>query len=358
MSDVVTLRAGGNLYQGWTKISVTRSLEAMSGAFDLELTHKWQGSSDRYRAFMEPIQQGAPCIVEIGGDRVITGYVDDWVPSYDDKQVIISVSGRDKTSDLIDCSIVYPSGQFANQDLTQIARTVCQPFGIKVIVNTDVGAPFQRIQIEQGETPYELLSRLARQRGVLLTSDAFGNLVITRASKQRAGFSLVLGQNVKAARGRFSWRNRYSNFIVKASGAAFGQWDSSPAQTVGGIKAEVKDVEIGRYRPMIIVNEEITTAEGAARRGQWERQRSVGRSNTAEFTVVGWRVPETGKVFDFNQIVPVRDDILGLDEDMLINTIMFSEDDGGRAAVIGVVRPDALDIPPQIEKESSVGGSW
>ncbi|HAS4439637.1 TPA: phage tail protein, partial [Vibrio cholerae] len=240
MSDVVTLRAGGNLYQGWTKISVTRSLEAMSGAFDLELTHKWQGSSDRYRAFMEPIQQGAECIVEIGGDRVITGYVDDWVPSYDDKQVIISVSGRDKTSDLIDCSIVYPSGQFANQDLTQIARTVCQPFGIKVIVNTDVGAPFQRIQIEQGETPYELLSRLARQRGVLLTSDAFGNLVITRASKQRAGFSLVLGQNVKAARGRFSWRNRYSNFIVKASGAAFGQWDSSPAQSVGGIKAEVK----------------------------------------------------------------------------------------------------------------------
>lgn len=109
---------------------------------------------------------------------------------------------------------------------------------------------------------------------------------------------------------------------------------------------------------MIIVNEEITTAEGAARRGQWERQRSVGRSNTAEYTVVGWRVPETGKVFDFNQIVPVRDDILGLDEDMLINTIMFSEDDGGRAAVIGVVRPDALDIPPQIEKESSVGGSW
>ncbi|MGT0149970.1 hypothetical protein ACT691_12195 [Vibrio metschnikovii] len=48
---------------------------------------------------------------------------------------------------------------------------------------------------------------------------------------------------------------------------------SSPSQTVGGIKAEVSDREIGRYRPMIIVNEEITTAEGAALRGKWERQR-------------------------------------------------------------------------------------
>lgn len=358
MNDVVTLRAGGNVYQGWTKISVTRSLEAMSGSFDLELTHKWEGSADRYRAFMEPIKQGEPCIVEIGNDRVITGYVDDWVPSYDDKQVMISVSGRDRTSDLVDCSIVYPSGQFANQSLDQIARTVCQPFSINIIVKTDIGGPFARVQIEQGETPYELLTRLARQRGVLLASDAFGNLVITRASKQRAGFSLVLGKNVKAARGRFSWRDRYSKFIVKASGAAFGQWDSSPSQTVGGIKAEVSDREIGRYRPMIIVNEEITTAEGAALRGKWERQRSIGRSNSAEYTVVGWRVPETGKVFDFNHIVPVRDDILGLDEDMLINTIMFSEDDGGRLAVIGVVRPDALDIPPQAEKTVSVGGSW
>lgn len=211
MSDVV-LKAGGNVYGGWTKISVTRSIESMSGSFDLELTWKWQGSEDKYKAFMDPIKQGQPCVVEIGGERVITGYVDDWVPSYDATQVVISVSGRDKTADLVDCSIDYPSYQFNNQTLTQIANVICKPFGIKVIVNTDVGAAFPRIQIEQGETPHELLSRLARQRGVLLTSDTYGNLVITRSSKERAGVSLILGENVKAARGSFSWRNRYSIF--------------------------------------------------------------------------------------------------------------------------------------------------
>ena len=345
MADNISLSAGGLVYAGWTKVSVTRSLEAMAGSFDLELTYKFQGSSDKYRAFMEPIKQGEPCVVKIGNDPVITGYVDDWVPSYDDKQVIISVSGRDKTSDLIDCSIIYPSGQFVNQTLTQIANTVCKPFGIGVIVKADVGAPFQRIQIEQGETPHELLTRLARQRGVLLTNDALGNLVITRASKDKAGVSLILGENIKAARGRFSWRDRHSEFRVKASGDS---WDVEvPAENVGGIEAVVRDNEVGRYRPIVIVNEDITTVVGASKRGQWERQRSIARSNSAEYTVTGWRIPQTGKVWSINTIVPIQDEILGLNEDMLINTLMFSEDDGGRLAVIGVVRPDSLAAIPQ-----------
>ncbi|AVI67213.1 phage tail protein [Shewanella sp. WE21] len=358
MSEEIVLKAGGQIYEGWTKVSVTRSLDAMSGAFDLELTWKYQGSEQQYKKFIEPIKQGQACTVDIGGERVITGYVDDWVPSYDESTVTISVSGRDKTADLVDCSIDYPSGQFTSQTITKIAEVVCKPFGIKVIVNTNVGEPFQRIQIEQGETPHELLSRLAKQRGVLLTSDTFGNLVITRASKVKAGVSLILGENVKAARGRFSWRQRYSNFTIKAAGAAFGKdWDPAALTSVGGIKADVKDNEIGRYRPLIIVNEEITTAEGAARRGQWERQRSIGKSNTAEYTVTGWRIPQTGKLWNINTLVPVIDEIMGLDEEMLIASIMFSEDDAGRLAVISVVRPEAMDIPAEVVKATKLTGS-
>jgi len=357
MAEPIVLKAGGNVYQGWTKVEVTRSLEAMSGSFSLELTWKWQDSEQQYKAFVEPIKQGQACTVDIGSERVITGYVDDWIPSYDATTVTISVSGRDKTADLVDCSVDHPSGQFNNQTLTQIANTVCKPFGIKVVVNTDVGEAFARIQIEQGETPHELLSRLARQRGVLLTSDTFGNLVITRASKVKAGVSLILGENVLAARGRFSWRQRYSKFTVKAAGAAFGEkWDSSALSTVGGIKADITDSDISRYRPMIIVNEEITTAEGAAKRGQWERQRSIGKSNSAEYTVTGWRIPQTGKLWNINTITPVIDEILGLDEEMLIASIMFSEDDAGRLAVISVVKPDAMDVPAEAAKETKLGG--
>ncbi|HHF0547119.1 TPA: phage baseplate assembly protein [Vibrio alginolyticus] len=358
MVEQVVLKAGGSIYGGWTKISVTRSIEAMSGTFDLELTWRWQDSPSKYKAFMQPIKEGEPCVVEIGDERVITGYVDDWVPSYDEDQVIISVSGRDKTADLVDCSIDMASGQFNNQTLAQIANTVCKPFGIKVIVKTDVGEVFQRIQIEQGETPHELLSRLARQRGVLLTSDTLGNLVITRRSKEQAGVSIILGENVKAARGRFSYRQRFSNFKIKSVGAAFGFNDTADSVTVGGIEANVRDSEIKRYRPTIIVNEEITTADGAAKRGQWERQRSLAKSNAAEYTVTGWRIPQTGKLWNFNTLVPVVDEIIGINKELLISSVMFSEDDSGRLAVISVVEPESFDIPAQVAKDTALKYSW
>ncbi|WP_417880316.1 phage baseplate assembly protein [Vibrio sp.] len=355
--DKVTLKVDGKVYEGWTKVQVTRALDAMAGSFELSLTSKWM--NNKYQAVSAPIQQGEACVVEIGGERVITGYIDDWIPSYDDEQITISVSGRAKTADLVDCSVVHSSGQFNNQTLTQIARTVCKPFGIDVVVNTDVGAAFQRVQLEQGETAHELLARLAKQRGVLLTSDTFGNLVITRTSKEKAGTALILGQNVLAARGRFSWRDRFSQFTVKSTGPSFGEkWDGAGLSSVGGIKAEITDEEITRYRPMIIINEEIATADGASKRGQWERQRSIARSNSAEYTVTGWRIPDTGKLWNFNQLIQVTDQIFGIDKELLIKAVMFSEDESGRLSVISVVPKEAMDIPAQAEKKTKVAAKW
>lgn len=351
--DEITLRVDGKKYGGWTAVSITRQLDAMAGTFNLTLTWKWPDAKSK------PITEGSRCTVDIGPDRVITGYIDDWVPSYDAKTVSIAVAGRDKTADLVDCSVVHSSGQFVNQTLTGIANTVCKPFGIKVVVATNVGAAFPRIAIEQGETVHELLSRLALQRGVLLTSNAMGDLVITRASKEKCGTSLILGENILAARGRFSWRDRFDRYIVKGTGYGGGTtWDDMPLSTVGGQKATITDKEINRYRPRIIVNEDVMTAAGASKRGQWERQRAIGVSNLSEITVSGWRIPETGKLWEPNKLVPVKDEIQGLDGEFLIKTVMYSEDDQGRLAVIGVVPPDALDIPAIAKSMTKQGGTW
>lgn len=72
--------------------------------------------------------------------------------------------------------------------------------------------------------------------------------------------------------------------------------------------------------------------------------------------MTGWRIPQTGKLWNFNTVVPVQDEIVGLDEDMLIASIMFSEDDSGRLAVVSVVKPEAFDIPAEVEKQTTLGG--
>ncbi|MCW4628288.1 MULTISPECIES: phage baseplate assembly protein [Marinomonas] len=356
--DKVILKAAGNAYEGWQKVRINRSLTAMAGTFDLELTWQFQGDVKGYDDFIDGLLTGSECTVDIGKDRLITGYLDDFIPSYDDETITINVTGRDKTADLVDCSVVQQSGQFKNQSLLQIAVIVSAPFGISVINETDVGAAFQRVQVEQGETAGEFLTRLAQQRGVLLTTNGLGQLVITRASKKRGEVALKLGVNIKAGRGRFSRKQRFSEYIVKATGGA-GWEDDQPLENVGGIKSTITDQDVKRYRPLIIVNDEVTTAAGASLRGQWERQRAISASNTAEYTLTGWRNPNTGNLYQINRIVPVTDDIMGINKDMLISDILYSEDnDTGRLVVLSVVDPDALNIPAVAEKSTTISKSW
>ncbi|EGJ03696.1 bacteriophage Mu P family protein [Shigella dysenteriae 155-74] len=186
--ESVILTVDGKLWEGWTEMSVSRSLKAIAGEFELSVTTRWSAAAPRV------IREGQPCTVRLGADTVLTGYIDDFIPGYEAENVEIRVMGRDKTGDLVDCSVVHSSGKWKGVRLEQVAADVCRPFGITVITETPTGEAFASVVLEQGETGFELLDRLAKQRGVLLTSDGAGNLIITRASSVRAGVSLVLGK--------------------------------------------------------------------------------------------------------------------------------------------------------------------
>ena len=175
----VRLTVNGQHYGGWTSINITRGIEQIAGTFQLKVTEKWPGNPAA-----RPVRPGQSCTVSIDGATVITGYIDDVKPEYDSKNRTVAFTGRDKTGDLVDCSAIYKSGAWEKKSIKTIATDLIKPFGIGLIVNADIGAPFEKASIEEGETVFEILDRLARQRGILLTSDGLGNLVRT------AGFGL------------------------------------------------------------------------------------------------------------------------------------------------------------------------
>ncbi|HAT7513539.1 TPA: phage tail protein [Kluyvera ascorbata] len=351
--EAVMLTVQGQQWDGWTEMSITRSLDAIAGEFDLTVTTQWSEAAPR------TIKEGLACTVDIGSDIVLTGYIDDFIPSYDAENVSIRVMGRDKTGDLVDSSVVHKSGQWKGVRLEQLAREIAQPYGISVISETDTGDSFPSVVLEQGETGFELLDRLAKQRGVLLTSNASGNLVITRASKRRASVALVLGENILAARGRFSWRERASQYIVKGSSSAGGStWDDQPAKIIGGRQVSIDDNEINRYRPKILVNEDSLTVGGASTRGDWYKARMMGEANTTEITVAGWRENgDTGPLWQPNILTDIRDPVQNLDTTWLIKTVTFSEGDGGRISVLALVPPESLDLPETKAKGKGKKGS-
>lgn len=155
----VTLKVNGRNYAGWDSVRVTRGIEQIAGSFELSVTDKWSGHAKM------PIRPGDRCQVLIGAEQLIDGYVDDRLPEYSRDSHAITISGRDATGDLVDCSAGIK--QAKGQDLLKVAAEACKPFGIKVVADAHTGKPFADEYAEPGQSVFDLLSTLAGHRGVL-----------------------------------------------------------------------------------------------------------------------------------------------------------------------------------------------
>lgn len=339
----VRLTIDGREFGGWKRITIRRGLEQLAATFDLGLKDRWSGQ-DKVR----PINPGAACTVSVNGTPVIVGYVDDSGIEYDGKSHGITVSGRDKTGDLIDCSA--PSTQFSGRTLAEVAKELCKPFGVGVKVNTDVGGSFSRLKNNEGDTIFDTLEPAARVRAVLLLSDGLGNLVLDRAGTRRIKTPLVLGENILKASGKASHRDRFSRYQVKGQMSGTDEWNTEAAAHPMGT---AKDFAVQRHRPLTILAEEQIDETAAGDRAEWERNVRFGRSKRINYTVRGWF--HSGGLWQPGFMVPVRDSYLGINENRLIVGVDLMLNERGFTTGLSLLPRQAFDrieLPEPGEEEA------
>ncbi len=340
MSDLVLL-TNGKAYGGWKSINVHLGIEEASSSFDIGLTEIWPEQKTEREIF-----SGDACTVKIAGEIAITGYNDSVNVSYDNGNHSVNVRGRDKTADLVDCSAIHKAGEWRNVKLDQIAKDICAPFGIKVRIETDTGAAFKVWAIEPGETAFANLDRAAKHRGVLLTTDGTGELIIARASKKALGITLQRGENILSASAEDNAEQRFSQYIVK--GQAAGD-DSTNGEAVTSQKASSKDSGVKRYRPLIIVSEEQGDISSFKKRADFEANVRAGRARSASITVQGFS--HAKGLWRPNQLVTVRDPWLKLNRDMLISEVDFTMDESGSRSALKLALPEAYSLLAVPEKK-------
>ncbi|MBF8179664.1 phage baseplate assembly protein [Herminiimonas contaminans] len=332
----IELLIDGYFYSGWKSARVEVGIEQASGAFDLSTMDRWQQEQQSW-----PIYPGNACQILIAGQQVMNGYVDTARPRISKQAHGIRIVGRDKTMDLIDCSAVHKSGQWKRVKADRIARDICQPFGIEVIVDGDVGAAFDSFNIEMGERAFATIDRAARMRGMLVTTDGTGKLRLTRAGTTRATDSLVEGENIIDAELEHSWKERYSEITVKGQGK--GDATTFGAKVAHGV-ASAKDDVINRYRPLIVIAEQHGSSPTFKQRAEWERNVRRGRSTIANIVVQGW-TQKDGSLWRPNTIVSVQTHRLGIDQDLLIARCGYATDEReGSFTHLKVVHPSAFEI--------------
>lgn len=329
----LSLLVNGRKYNGWKSASIALGMEQIAGCFSLTVSEKWHGQNSAWQ-----IMPGDTCRLLIGNTPVITGYVDDVNPSYDNGSHGVSVTGRDKTGDLVDCSAIHKSGEWVNVSLAKIATDLCAPFGITVAAATDTGKAFSRFSVQEGETVFECIERAARERGILLMSDGNGRLILTRSGTNRIGTALVKGKNIENASGQFSHKERYSKYIIKGQSPG-SDWTSTTHNTQ--TKAIAEDNAVTRYRPLIIIGEQ---GDGStyADRAKWERNVRAGRSSRISYTVTGWH--HGAGLWLPNNLVTVNDDYLGVQGDMMLASVRMSLDDSGSKTELELCRKEAFSL--------------
>lgn len=346
----VILRINGRDFGGWKGVSVSRSIDQIAGGFNLRVTEL--NPDDRARWL---IKRGDACKVLINGSTVITGHVDSAPISYTSDSHDLSVSGRDVTADLVDCSIEGPPTEWHNTGLARIAADICKPFGITISAETDLGAAFAKAKINEGDTAFQFIEGLCRKRAVLPVSYGDGVLRFVRTGANRAADRLELGVNILKGSRSGDNRDRFSRYAVKGQGK--GSDKLTTADFVGP-SAAATDPGIKRYRPLVLIASGPIDAGYCQKRANWEATTRAGKSMRMEYTVVGW-LQSNGQPWPLNSLVTVRDKFLGAEgKTMLISAIENTLDESGRLTRLTCVPPGAYELMVEPEVGKGDKGDW
>ncbi len=328
-TEFVSVAAGGGNYGGFERVEVTAAINEAARSFSLETT-------EHPGEFSFP--PGTPIQILATGDLMVDGYVNGYNADGDADTHQISITGRGKGQDFVDCAAVHPKGYAKDKTPGQFAQEL-DKFGVGVTEKVP-GDPVPMQQIYQGETCLKCVERYLRPAGKTMMGRADGGIDITNAkAATRAAGALVEGVNIMKWSVQLGDAERRSEYTVKAQNRTGTRPDELR------IKETANDSGVKRYRPRIIVLETDGDKARARERADHEKERCAGNSVKATITVQGWR-DAGGKLWEPNSIVFVNSPILmHIVQDMLIEKVTFSQDNGdsgqGTTAKLDLVDPRA-----------------
>lgn len=343
MSDVISVNVGTQSWALWESVRISCGLGKLAGEFDMEI-------SDAYakQGIVRPIAAGSAVTIDLNGETVVTGYINKPRSKRSAEDHSIQFTGKDKTCDLEQCCVVQPGLSLAGLDLGQLAKKLCAPFGIKVIIQTDLGGPFPIANIEPGQKLFELLDHMAQLRGVLLTSDGLGNLLLTQPGEATAPDKIEMGVNALKNDGYTDLDERHSDYYC------FTQLSQGAADTVTdaglNIQGYAKDKLVPRYRPFAFQGEMSIDPKYAQKRANWKRNVQAALSQQVTHTLRGWS--HSKGLWRHNTLVSVTDADFQLDNALrLISSVTYrkDEEDGTLCDIITVGRHayDRLAVPEE-----------
>lgn len=298
--------------------------------------------------------------VYIGNEIQISGRLYTVTPKKADDGQFKELVGYSFTADAVDSSVPPPYEE-ENVTLEQLANRACKALSIKAVFDTgvDTGGAFTRVTATETDTIFSHLSKLASERGLLVSCTPEGNMLFTRAiTGGKPVGTLSEDQTVVVEwSATYDGRKRFHSYkcITQGSDSAkILDWNN-PNYGAGNKIAPSTITSVDPAVPlsrMLTFRADDTTPGDIADASRWKKNRQLIDALTFPLSVSTWTAPN-GELWKVNTLVTVVSQTLGVPRGFtfLIRSVEFILDDS-RTAVIHLVPPQAF------SKDKDLGEIW
>lgn len=327
--EPVLLTVDGREFAGWKQVQISGSLNSPVTNFSLTLSERWVEGGRPPRIITVPITVGSAVALEIGQDRVLTGYIERVSRSIDGSAHEVSVTGRSKSADLVDCC-VEAGVNLRNVSLRYCVETLLKPFDIALTVSPSAEAGVARVipnfHAKSGEPVLEEIKRLCALHALLVSDGPWGDLVLADAGAHGDSITLdARNDAVLAGSVTLDYAGLYSPVEIfgRGGGATAGDSDS-----IALVKGRAINDQVTRHRPMM------SQASADERSGSADRQARLvvakqrAQSVTADLRLAGWRRPD-GNLWWKGQMIRLADPHLGYEGELVVQRFDLSLSESG-----------------------------
>lgn len=333
--NIVKIEIDGVDFSAFKSGSVNKRLDALCGSFEIVTT----------KDLMSDYEIGTQndCLIFLNDKKAMTGVIDAITPSEDPDSSEVSITGRSRTSDIVDSEIPAPvslSGEFS---LTYLVEKILKIFGldnIAVLNKIDKQRTFTKgdiVSSEPDKNAFELMNDYAQKLSALLITNADGDIVITRGGSSGRYSDILLNDiddpdnNILSSDAGYDYSERFFKYVVYSQSNATTQKENVSIDNVQqkGIAYD-DDVRPTRFKVIKANNacnsatcQEIATLEANIRRAN-----SLKYSNE----VAGWET-NSGELYDIDKIIHVKDVDTDIDSDLLIKAVTFSFGDSNKTSL-------------------------
>lgn len=332
--EKATLIVGGSKFEDWESVWVQKTWGDSFHQFRFTCAER-----DEAPKQLKPEDE---CEIELAGELAITGMILTRQAAYDENSHGVMLQGVSNSWAAARSSIIHETNSFDGKTFMQIAEEVLEKTGVKGTKKGTISeTKFDRMHTHIGETIFQFLERIAKERKIIVTADKDGNFLFVgeNYSGEQIG-ALVEGVNIKRCNAVLSVSAQRSEFLVNSSTAAT---DSQHGRKASEQQAKEKSKGLKRYSVLLVPNEQpVWTEDEVKKRLKNERMWTEAQQVQATIVVQGWKAG-TGKLWEPGQQVSVKSKMALIDQELAIQSATYTQDDAsGTLTTLVCVAPSGL----------------